>query len=75
MKGNDRLAASQVPDLNRIRTDTRKALANILTEQINERIADGLPKAITVIAMAPARVAIKADCTVKSYTETGKCGF
>jgi predicted Zn-dependent peptidase len=55
--------------------DTRKALANILTEQINERIADGLPKAITVIAMAPARVAIKADCTVKSYTETGKCGF
>jgi predicted Zn-dependent peptidase len=55
--------------------DTRKALASILTEQINERIADGLPKAVTVIALAPARVAIKADCSIKSYAETAKCGF
>jgi predicted Zn-dependent peptidase len=55
--------------------DTRKALGSILTAQINERIAEGLPKAVTAIAMAPARVAIKADCTIKSYAETAKCGF
>jgi zinc protease len=55
--------------------DTRKAFSNILTEQINDRIMEGLPKAVTILVMAPARVAIKADCTIKSYTETGKCGF
>jgi zinc protease len=57
--------------------DTRTALSRtyrtIVTEQINKAIAEGLPKAATLIVMAPASVAIKADCTIRSYAEAASC--
>src|SRR5262249_23574935 len=56
-------------------TELRNAYTNILTEQINELIMEHMPKTPTLVVMAPATVAIKADCTIKAYTETAKCGF
>jgi predicted Zn-dependent peptidase len=57
------------------RVQLRKAYNSILTEQINALIMEHMPKAVTIVAMAPASVAIKADCTIKSYSDTAKCGF
>ncbi len=56
-------------------TEIRKAYTNILTEQINELIMENMPKSVTLVVMAPAGVTIKADCTIKSYSETAKCGL
>jgi predicted Zn-dependent peptidase len=56
-------------------TEIRKAYTNILTEQINELITENMPKDVTLVVMAPANVTIKADCTMKSYSEAAKCGF
>jgi predicted Zn-dependent peptidase len=55
--------------------ELRKAYNTVLTEQINETIMENLPKTTTVVIVAPATVAIKADCTIKAYTDTAKCGF
>jgi len=57
------------------RVEVRKAYNNILTEQVNALIMENMPKAVTIVAMAPANVPIKADCTIKSYSDTAKCGF
>ena len=57
------------------RIEVRKAYNNILTEQVNAMIMENMPKVVTIIAMAPASVPIKADCTIKSYSDTAKCGF
>ena len=57
------------------RIEVRKAYNNILTEQVNALIMENIPKAVTIIAMAPANVPIKADCTIKSFSDTAKCGF
>ena len=57
------------------RNEVRKAYNDILTEQVNALIMENMPKAVTIIAMAPANVPIKADCTIKSYSDTAKCGF
>jgi predicted Zn-dependent peptidase len=55
--------------------EIRRAYMNILTEQINELIMEHMPKTTTIVVMAPASVMIKADCTIKSYADTAKCGF
>jgi zinc protease len=55
--------------------EIRKAYMNILTEQINELIMEHMPKTTTLVVMAPASVVIKADCTLKSYSDAAKCGF
>jgi zinc protease len=55
--------------------ELRKTYRTILTEQINEMIMENMPKAVTLVVMAPAGVAIKADCTIKSYGDAPKCGF
>src|SRR5262245_11242693 len=57
------------------RIEVRKAYNNILTEQVNALIMENMPKAVTIVAMAPASVHIKADCTIKSYSDTAKCEF
>jgi hypothetical protein len=53
----------------------RKAYNTVLTEQINNMIMENMPKTVTLLVMAPASVMIKADCTIKSYSDTAKCGF
>jgi zinc protease len=53
----------------------RKAYNTVLTEQINSMIMENMPKTVTLLVMAPASVMIKADCTIKSYSDTAKCGF
>jgi predicted Zn-dependent peptidase len=55
--------------------ELRKAYTTVLTAQINDMIMENMPKTVTLVAMAPASVMIKADCTIKSYSETAKCGF
>jgi zinc protease len=52
-----------------------KAYRTVLKAQINEFIMENMPKATTLVVMAPATVAIKADCTIKAYTDAAKCGF
>jgi predicted Zn-dependent peptidase len=55
--------------------ELRKAYNTVQTEQINKTIMETMPKTATLVVMAPAAVAIKADCTIKSYSDTAKCGF
>jgi predicted Zn-dependent peptidase len=57
------------------RIQLRKTYNNILTEQINAMIMENMPKAVTIVAMAPPTVALKADCTIKSYSDAAKCGL
>jgi predicted Zn-dependent peptidase len=56
-------------------TELRKAYNTILPAQINEFIMENMPKTATLVVLAPAAVAIKADCTIKAYTEAAKCGL
>jgi zinc protease len=55
--------------------ELRRVYNTAQTKQINEVIKEDLPKTATVVVMAPAAVAIKADCTIKSYSDAAKCGF
>jgi predicted Zn-dependent peptidase len=55
--------------------ELRKTYRAILTEQVNSMIKENMPKAVTLVVMAPASVTIKADCTIKSYSDSAKCGF
>jgi predicted Zn-dependent peptidase len=55
--------------------ELRKAYNTVPTEQINETIMETMPKTTTLVVMAPASVTLKADCTIKSYTDAAKCGF
>jgi hypothetical protein len=53
----------------------RKAYGELTTDEVNGVISQSMARAATVLVMAPAAVAIKADCTIKAYSETAKCGF
>jgi predicted Zn-dependent peptidase len=53
----------------------RKAYGELSMQEVNGIISASMGKAATVIVMAPAAVAIKADCKIKAYGETPKCGF
>jgi zinc protease len=53
----------------------RKAYGELTTDEVNGVISQSMAKAATVLVMAPAAVTIEADCTIKAYSETAKCGF
>jgi zinc protease len=55
--------------------ELRKVYNTIAAGQINDVIKESMPKATTLVVMAPAEVPIKADCTIKSYSDTAKCRF
>lgn len=54
---------------------TRAQMRNAVAATLNPLIRESMPKGLLTIVMAPASVAIKADCTVKAVSEITSCGF